>query len=104
MYILKFYFLNQVEAKVRDVYMKFERSCVWTLIESVMTEAWAPVPPAPAHAHAEPQLRTDAHIDTTVALFTPADAHLLVSETPDHLSINLLYIKCVNNHLLTSTR
>ncbi|CAB3221593.1 unnamed protein product [Arctia plantaginis] len=69
---------QEVEAKVRDVYVKFERSCVWTLIESVMTEAWAPVPAAPAHTHAESQLRTDAQIDTTVALFTPADAHLLI--------------------------
>lgn len=70
---------QEVEAKVRDIYVKFDRSCVWTLIESVLSDAWAPQPPAAhAHAHADSPLRTDAHRDTTVALFTPSDAHLLI--------------------------
>ena len=70
-----------MDAKVRDVYLKFERSCVWTLIENVASEAWscAPAPAAP-HAHTEtPRIATDAHLHTWVALFTPHDAQLLVS-------------------------
>lgn len=67
---------QEVETKVRDVYVKFERSCVWTLIESVVSEAWAP---APVTTHADSPLRTDAQLHTSVALFTPADAHLLIT-------------------------
>ncbi|KAJ8734506.1 hypothetical protein PYW08_013756 [Mythimna loreyi] len=73
---------QEVEAKVRDVYLKFERSCVWTLIEQVASEAWscAPAPAQPhAHSHADsPRITTDAHLHTTVALFTPQDAQLLI--------------------------
>nr|XP_049698400.1 GTPase-activating protein and VPS9 domain-containing protein 1 [Helicoverpa armigera] len=72
---------QEVEAKVRDVYVKFERSCVWTLIENVASEAWAMAPAAAQpHAHAEsPRIATDARLHTTVALFTPHDAQLLIT-------------------------
>ncbi|XP_026728806.1 GTPase-activating protein and VPS9 domain-containing protein 1 [Trichoplusia ni] len=71
---------QEVEAKVRDVYVKFERSCVWSLMESVTSEAWAPAPAPPApHAHAAaPRIPSDAQLHTTVALFTPQDAHTLI--------------------------
>lgn len=90
------YFYNifpiQVEAKVRDVYLKFERSCVWTLIENVASEAWAcaAAPPPPhAHAHADsPRIATDAQLHTTAALFTPQDANLLVSTLQKHPDIS----------------
>ncbi|XP_052737207.1 receptor-mediated endocytosis protein 6 homolog [Bicyclus anynana] len=67
---------QEVEPKVRDLYMKFERSCVWSLVESVAGDALAPPPPAPP---AEAPLRTDAAALTTVALFTAHDAHLLIT-------------------------
>ncbi|CAH0699332.1 unnamed protein product [Spodoptera exigua] len=72
---------QEVDAKVRDVYLKFERSCVWTLIDNVTSEAWSCAPtPAQPHAHAEtPRVATDAYLHTTVALFTPHDAQLLIT-------------------------
>ncbi|XP_075989384.1 GTPase activating protein and VPS9 domains 1 isoform X2 [Anticarsia gemmatalis] len=70
---------QEVEAKVRDIYVKFERSCVWSLVDSVSTEAWAPPAAAPPHAPADSPLRTDALLTTTVALFTPSDAQLLIT-------------------------
>ncbi|KAJ2946691.1 hypothetical protein O0L34_g12751 [Tuta absoluta] len=67
---------QEVEAKVRDLYSKFERSCVWSLIESVTSEIAAPMtPPVPSEA----PLRTEADLTTTVALFTQQDAHLLIT-------------------------
>lgn len=75
-----------MDPKVRDLYTKFDRSCVSSLIESVMSESCAPAP-APAHAHAHAQadaLRTDVPPRTTIALFTPHDAHLLVSNDLNH--------------------
>ncbi|XP_026323784.1 GTPase-activating protein and VPS9 domain-containing protein 1 isoform X2 [Hyposmocoma kahamanoa] len=67
---------QEAEPKVRDLYTKFERSCVWSLVESVMSEACAPaqVPPA-----ADTALRTDHVRNTTIALFTANDAYLLVT-------------------------
>ncbi|CAH0722191.1 unnamed protein product, partial [Brenthis ino] len=65
---------QEVEPKQRDLYAKFERSCVWALVEGVATDAGAP-PAAPADA----PLRTDAPPASTVALFTPHDAHLLIT-------------------------
>ncbi|XP_022824014.1 receptor-mediated endocytosis protein 6 homolog [Spodoptera litura] len=72
---------QEVDAKVRDVYLKFERSCLWTLIDNVTSEAWSCAPtPAQPHAHAEtPRIATEAHLQTTVALFTPQDAQLLIT-------------------------
>lgn len=72
---------QEVDAKVRDVYVKFERSCVWALIDNVTSEAWAVAPPPAApHAHAEtPRIATDHTHHTTVALFTPHDAQLLIT-------------------------
>ncbi|KPJ19968.1 GTPase-activating protein and VPS9 domain-containing protein 1 [Papilio machaon] len=64
---------QEVDPKVRDLYSKFDRSCVSSLIESVMSESCAPAP-APSQADA---LRTDVPPRTTIALFTPHDAHLL---------------------------
>ncbi|XP_032515524.2 receptor-mediated endocytosis protein 6 homolog isoform X2 [Danaus plexippus] len=67
---------QEVEPKVRDLYMKFERSCVWSLVDSVGGSAFAPttlVPPP------ETPLRTDAPPPATVALYTPQDAHLLIT-------------------------
>ncbi|XP_013144515.1 PREDICTED: GTPase-activating protein and VPS9 domain-containing protein 1 isoform X2 [Papilio polytes] len=66
---------QEVDPKVRDLYTKFDRSCVSSLIESVMSESCAP---APAHAQAD-ALRTDVPPRTTIALFTPHDAHLLIT-------------------------
>ncbi|KAL0850566.1 hypothetical protein ABMA28_012338 [Loxostege sticticalis] len=66
---------QEVDAKVRDVYLKFERSCVWSLLDTVVGDTCAPAPSAPAPHSA---LRTDAHLHTTVALFTAHDAHLLI--------------------------
>lgn len=70
----------QVDAKVRDLYTKFERSCVWSLVESVTSEAHLPLPPAPP---GDAPLRTDAALHTTVALYTAHDAQLLVSDVTD---------------------
>ncbi|KAJ0180917.1 hypothetical protein K1T71_003002 [Dendrolimus kikuchii] len=68
---------QDVDPKLRDLYMKFERSCVWSLVESVTGEACAPAPPPHPH-HADAAIRTDAHLRTTIALFTPNDAYLLI--------------------------
>ncbi|XP_045761634.1 receptor-mediated endocytosis protein 6 homolog isoform X1 [Maniola jurtina] len=67
---------QEVEPKVRDLYMKFERSCVWSLVESIAGDAFAPPPPAPP---SDAPLRTDAVTLSTVALFTAHDAHLLIT-------------------------
>ncbi|KAM3957015.1 GTPase activating protein and VPS9 domains 1 [Aphomia sociella] len=79
---------QEVEPKERDLYSKFERSCVWTLVEAVCTDAYAPVPPprpephAHTHAAAPPPPdapRTDAALHTSVALYTAHDAQLLIT-------------------------
>ncbi|XP_052758791.1 GTPase-activating protein and VPS9 domain-containing protein 1 [Galleria mellonella] len=84
---------QEVEPKVRDLYSKFERTCVWTLIEAVATEAFAPAagPAAPAGpapggggapaapGPAGPALRTDAALRTHAALYTAHDAHALIT-------------------------
>ncbi|XP_068628780.1 receptor-mediated endocytosis protein 6 homolog [Battus philenor] len=74
--VLCLYCYQEVEPKVRDLYSKFERTCVWSLVESVMSEACAP---APAPPQPDAALRTDAPPRTTIALFTPHDAHLLIT-------------------------
>ncbi|XP_041974424.1 receptor-mediated endocytosis protein 6 homolog isoform X2 [Aricia agestis] len=66
---------QEVDPKVRDVYAKFERSCVWSLVESLYTDAHALAPPPPPAA----PLRTDVRAHTAVALYTAPDAHQLVT-------------------------
>ncbi|XP_047525386.1 receptor-mediated endocytosis protein 6 homolog [Pieris napi] len=67
---------QEVEPKVRDLYTKFERSCVWSLIEAVTSPACAPAPPT---ATPDATLRTDAPHRTIVAMFTYQDLHLFIS-------------------------
>ncbi|XP_064077092.1 receptor-mediated endocytosis protein 6 homolog [Vanessa tameamea] len=73
---------QEVDPKVRDLYMKFERSCVWSLVEGVSGEGSAPPPapaaPAPAPP-APPAPRTDAPPRAAAALYTAPDAHLLIT-------------------------
>ncbi|CAH0691079.1 unnamed protein product [Chilo suppressalis] len=64
---------QEVEVKLRDLYSKFERSCVWSLVESVASGSSALTAATPAAG-----LRTDAPQHTSVALYTACDAHLLI--------------------------
>ncbi|XP_038209467.1 receptor-mediated endocytosis protein 6 homolog [Zerene cesonia] len=68
---------QEVEPKVRDLYTKFERSCVWSLIEAVTSPACGPAPPAPPAPDAP--LRTDAPPRTQLALYTYCDVHALIT-------------------------
>ncbi|XP_049886580.1 GTPase-activating protein and VPS9 domain-containing protein 1 [Pectinophora gossypiella] len=71
---------QEVESKVRDVYNKFERSCVWSLAEALAGEAWAPAPPAAGAPPARPEpLPAPADRATTCALYAPADVALLIT-------------------------
>ncbi|KOB67950.1 putative GTPase activating protein and VPS9 domains 1 isoform 1 [Operophtera brumata] len=65
-----------MEPKVRDLYTKFERSCVWSLVERVTMETHAPAPPPPPN---DAPLRTDAQLHTTVALYTAQEVQLLIN-------------------------
>ncbi|CAK1548070.1 unnamed protein product [Leptosia nina] len=67
---------QEVEPKVRDLYTKFERSCVWSLIEAVTSPACGPAATAPTP---DATLRTDAPHRTVLALFTLQDLHSLIS-------------------------
>ncbi|XP_050355845.1 receptor-mediated endocytosis protein 6 homolog isoform X2 [Nymphalis io] len=67
---------QEVEPKVRDLYMRFERSCVWSLVDGVGGEGSAP-PPPPAPARAAP--RTAAPPPPPAALYTAPDAQLLIT-------------------------
>ncbi|CAH2068212.1 unnamed protein product, partial [Iphiclides podalirius] len=60
--VLSLNYYQEVELKVRDLYSKFDRSCVWALVEGP-----------------DAVLRTDVPPRTTVALYTPHDAHLLIT-------------------------
>ncbi|CAH2100374.1 unnamed protein product [Euphydryas editha] len=82
---------QEVDPKVRDLYMKFERSCVWSLVESVTGEA--SVPPAPDPTAPSPAQRTDAPPRSTVALYTAHDAHLLIT-----------FLKKISSKLNNNTR
>ncbi|CAG4927278.1 unnamed protein product [Colias eurytheme] len=68
---------QEVEPKVRDLYTKFERSCVWSLVEAVTSPSCGPAPPAPPAPDAP--LRTDAPTRTPLALYTYKDVHTLIS-------------------------
>ncbi|XP_028029736.1 receptor-mediated endocytosis protein 6 homolog [Bombyx mandarina] len=63
---------QDVDPKLRDLYMKFERTSVWTLVESVSGEEYSGAPPASPHPPLHPHPRTPR------ALLAPADAHLLI--------------------------
>ncbi|XP_037300253.1 receptor-mediated endocytosis protein 6 homolog isoform X2 [Manduca sexta] len=69
---------QEVEPKVRDLYTKFDRSCVWSLVEALTEEAMAPAS-AEAAGSPAPAPRTDAPVRTPAALYTHHDAHLLIT-------------------------
>ncbi|XP_050663816.1 receptor-mediated endocytosis protein 6 homolog [Leptidea sinapis] len=67
---------QEVEPKVRDLYTKFERSCVWSLVEAVTSPQLGAAPAPPA---GDAPLRTDVRNNTPVALFTRADLRALMT-------------------------
>ncbi|XP_060810248.1 GTPase-activating protein and VPS9 domain-containing protein 1 [Amyelois transitella] len=71
---------HEPEAKTRDLYSKFERSCVSSLVDAVCGEALAPCTmPQPDSTSPATPLRTDVTPLTSVALFTAHDVHLLIT-------------------------
>ncbi|XP_053600911.1 receptor-mediated endocytosis protein 6 homolog [Plodia interpunctella] len=71
---------QELEAKTRDLYSKFERSCVWSLVDAVCGDALAPCTmPQSESSATTATLRTDVTPVTTVALFTAQDVNSLIT-------------------------
>ncbi|GBP08296.1 GTPase-activating protein and VPS9 domain-containing protein 1 [Eumeta japonica] len=70
---------QEVEPKLRDLYGKFERSCIWSLVETVAGVSTAGGIEPHAGPHDQGSLRTEPSAHTIVALYTKQDLHILIT-------------------------